>query len=224
MKYQKIHDFNITDEKELLAIQHSLRTQIVKQDMMIEPKIVSGFDAAYTEQYGIGVLVTVSYPDLKTLEVAIAHHKVGFDYISGFLAFRELPIFLTTWKKASVEPDVVLFDGHGYAHPRRMGLATHASFFIQKPTIGVAKKNLIGTFKEPKEKKGAYEYIYDDNEIIGAVLRSQTSIKPIYVSVGNFISLKTALEIVLNTIRKNRLPEPLARADKIERQKRKEQL
>ena len=120
------------------------------------------------------------------------------DYKPGYLAFHELPVFLKAWSLLTIEPDVVVFDGHGKIHPRRMGLASHASFFIKKPTIGIAKNPFIGTYIEPENSSYSYSFIEDKKEIIGAVLRTVQNKKPIFVSVGNYCTLQEVIDICIN--------------------------
>lgn len=154
----------------------------------------------------------------------MVHHqeKVPFEYVPGFLAFRELPVFLHAWEKLSTEPDLVFFDGNGILHPERVGIATHASFFIDKPTIGVAKNPFIGEFEEPTPEQGSHSPIFDQGEVIGAVVRTQTRVKPVYVSVGNRIDLAGAIRLVMHYVGKeSRVPEIIRQADQETRKLRK---
>ncbi|HOK16593.1 MAG TPA: endonuclease V, partial [Defluviitoga tunisiensis] len=155
----------------------------------------------------IAVITTFDYRSLSLIDVTWATDFVKTSYIPGFLAFRELPIFLKAWEKLQIEPEIVFFDGQGYAHPRRMGLATHASFFIEKPTIGIAKSKLIGDYVEPGYKKGDYSFLYHKNEKIGIVLRTKDKVKPIFISPGNWIDFRDSLEYTLNFCTKYRIPE-----------------
>lgn len=196
MKFNNIHNFKLS-QPEMKSIQGLLWAKIKVQKLTHESEAISGFDIAFTAQQAIGVIVTLNVKTLEVIEQQSSIVENTFEYIPGLLAFRELPVFLDVWSKLEIEPDIVCFDGHGLNHPRRMGLATHASFFIEKPTIGIAKKPFIGTFQQPAMKKGNFEYIREDDEIIGAIVRSKDDVKPIFVSIGNFITLKEAIEITL---------------------------
>ena len=134
---------------------------------------------------------------LTIIEVTYAIDIIKLAYKAEFLAFREIPVFLKAWANLLINPDLVFFDGFGMVHPRRLGLATHASFFINRPTIGVAKSRFIGNYKEPSNERGSYTYITDNNEILGVVLRTKPNNKPVYVSVGNYITLNETINYTL---------------------------
>ena len=196
MDYIPIHNFNLTI-KEMESIQVKLGQGIVFKKLESEPRVISGVDAVYTDTVALCVIVTFDYQNKKLLEFTYAVGKNNFYYKSGLLAFHELPSFLQAWSNLTIEPDLVVFDGYGYAHLRRVGLATHASFFIQKPTFGIAKTPFIGKYSEPDTAKGSYSYIRDNNEVIGAVVRSCENKKPIFVSVGNYCTLSEVIDISL---------------------------
>ena len=144
----------------------------------------------------------------KIVETRQARRKVVFPYIPGLLSFREGPVCIEAVKTLKCEPDVFIIDGQGIAHPRRLGLAAHLGLFFDKPTIGCAKSRLTGNFEEPSLEKGAYSPLKDKQEIVGAVVRTRTNVKPVFVSVGNKCLLKEAIEITLGCTTKYRLPEP----------------
>lgn len=158
--------------------------------------------------------------DYNSKEVAQKVNSVGeikVPYIPGFLAFRELPLVIEAVKKLVVEPDIFMFDGNGYLHFNHMGLATHASFFLNKPTIGVAKSYLRingAEYTIPENEKGSYTDIIIDGEVYGRVLRTRKNVKPIFISCGNNIDLETSTEITMKLINKeSRLPIPTRLAD-----------
>lgn len=197
MDYYPIHNFNLTTN-EMLSIQKKLAKNIDFTCLEKEPKVISGVDAVYTEETSLCVIVTFDYNSKEILEVTYAEEKIYYEYQPGFLVLHELPSFLKAWLNLTIEPDLVVFDGYGYAHPRRIGLATHASFFIQKPTFGIAKTPFIGSFDELGFSKGNFSYIKENDEIIGAAVRTCENKKPVYISVGNYCTLSEVIDITLD--------------------------
>jgi len=171
-----------------------------------------GYDTS--RKRGVAVIVTFDY---KSGEIVDTTHAVGdatLPYRPGFLAFRELPLFLKAWEKLETDTDLLFFDGQGRIHPRRMGLATHAGFFVDRPTIGIAKSPFFGSYEEPENTLGSYRYVYHGEEKIGAVLRSKVNTKPVFVSAGNHITLEDALTVTLHFVDgKYRIPTPTRLAD-----------
>lgn len=206
--------------------QISLKTKFTLSDV----QLVAGVDLAYwqegEQEVGVCSIVVVDYRTMEVIEEVAYRGKISVPYISGYLAFRELPLVLEAVKKLTVEPDLYMFDGNGYLHVRHMGIATHASFYLNKPTIGVAKNYFTiegAAFEAPAEKAGSFERIIANEEVYGLVLRSRDDVKPIYVSCGNWIDLETAKEIVLHFVKKDsRLPIPVRYADLATHRKRKE--
>ena len=190
----------------------------------------AGVDVAYWEkngiEYGVCSIVVINYETKDVVEKVYSTGKVTVPYVPGYLAFRELPLVIKAARKITVVPDLFIFDGNGYLHPRHMGIATHASFFLNTPTIGVAKsyfKVQGADFIMPGNEAGSYENISVKNKIYGRVLRSHTDVKPIFISCGNYIDLQTATDIVLYLInRESRLPIPVRLADLETRRMRKE--
>ncbi|WOV87258.1 endonuclease V [Sporosarcina oncorhynchi] len=184
-------------------------------------KYIAGVDIAYWLdegiEWGICSIIIIDSVTLKVIEKAFSSGKVTVPYIPGYLAFRELPLIIETVKKLTIAPDLYMFDGNGYLHPLRMGIATHASFFVHKPTIGIAKsyfKVNDAYFEIPKNEVGAFENITIGNEVLGRALRSHKDVRPIFISCGNFIDLDTATEFTLSLINKDsRLPIPVRIAD-----------
>lgn len=214
------------EEQQKWQAQISLKNSFQLEDV----RLVAGVDLAYwqedEQEYGVCSIVVLDYETMEVLEEVAYYEKITVPYISGYLAFRELPLVLEAVKKLKLEPDLYMFDGNGYLHVRHMGIATHASFYLNKPTIGVAKNyfNIEGAvFNEPDKEKGAFELITVNEDIYGLVLRSRTDVKPIYVSCGNWIDLDTTKEIVLHFVQKDsRLPVPVRYADLATHRKRQE--
>ena len=174
------------------------------------PRLVAGMDCAFTKngQKIVVAAVVLRLPDFELVETAADFQKVTFPYIPGLLSFREAPACLAAVEKLKSRPDVFIIDGQGIAHPRRLGLAAHLGLFFDRPTIGCAKSRLIGTFKDPPAQKGSYSLLKDDNDVIGAAVRTRTNVKPVFVSVGNKCTLEDAIRIVLSCTTRFRIPEP----------------
>ncbi|ACB53917.1 endonuclease V [Crocosphaera subtropica ATCC 51142] len=160
-------------------------------------------------------VAVLKLPSLELVESQTALIPTTFPYIPGFLSFREIPALLKVIEKLTIIPDIILCDGQGIAHPRRLGIASHLGVLLNIPTIGVAKSLLIGKHEEVPLEKGSWKPLIDKKEVIGAVLRSRTNVKPIYVSIGHKISLPTALDYVMACLTKYRLPETTRWADKL---------
>ncbi len=142
------------------------------------------------------------------VETQVVSGELDFPYIPGLLSFREAPLTLAACERLTITPDLILVDGQGIAHPRRMGLASHLGLFLNTPTIGCAKSRLCGTHEVPDEKPGSYAEVVDRGEITGAALRTKFRVKPVYVSIGHKVDLQTAIYWVMNCCRGYRLPEP----------------
>jgi len=157
------------------------------------------------------------------MELKVSSGKIVFPYIPGLLSFRELPLILSACEKLSSVPDLVLVDGQGIAHPRRMGLASHLGLLLDKPTVGCAKSRLCGYHDMPGVEPGSYAELIDKDEVVGVALRTRCGVKPVYVSIGHKVDLQTARNRVLECCRGYRLPEPtrlahLAAGGNLERQ------
>ncbi|MBN1795282.1 MAG: endonuclease V [Sedimentisphaerales bacterium] len=239
--------------KEAIELQKKLAGSIRFTPFKKTPKLIAGIDCAFTKdkQKIIGCVVVLKYPELsaassrdkshggwEVVETKHAVKKLTFPYIPGLLSFREAPVCLAAVEKLKTTPDMFMVDGQGIAHPRRLGLAAHLGLFLDKPTIGCAKSRLIGQFEEPLREKGSYSLLADrkvcesntrderratSDEVIGAVLRTRDSVKPVFVSVGNLCRLDDAVKWVLLCSPKFRLPEPTRLAD-IEAAKMKSKL
>jgi deoxyribonuclease V len=198
---------------EAIGMQKELRKQIKLVPLKKKIKFIGGADVSMNlfSTFGFAGFVTLSYPDLELIDHSVAKDDINFPYIPGLLSFREIPMLLRAWGKLKQKPDVVVVDGVGIAHPRRLGIATHLGLVLGVPTIGSAKSVLTGVYKEPGAEAGSISYMYDKydkKEIIGAAIRTKRNVKPIFVSPGHLITLPEAIEIVQKCIIKHRLPEP----------------
>jgi deoxyribonuclease V len=214
MKIRYLHSFDVTYQ-DAQAIQESLRTKLVLSDIPDPPiKIIAGADISYARHTDLffAAAILFSYPGMEIIEEVYATEKATFPYIPGLLTFREGPALLAAFAKLSRVPDLVIFDGQGVAHPRGIGLASHMGLFLNIPTIGCAKTRLVGSHGEVGEEAGNHVPLIYDNRIVGAVLRTKSRIKPVFVSLGHGISLQKAVDVTISCCRGYRIPEPVRRA------------
>jgi deoxyribonuclease V len=202
------HLWNLSPAK-AIALQQQLRAQIITVDRLGPVTRVAGIDVGFEEQGKVtrAAAAVLSYPPLELLETASARRPTRFPYIPGLLSFREIPAVLDALEKLARLPDLLLCDGQGIAHPRRLGIASHLGLITDIPSIGVAKTRLWGTHGKVPEQRGEWTPLWDQNEMIGAVLRTRAGVKPLYISAGHRISLETAIRYVLNCTTRYRLPE-----------------
>ncbi|MCG7983267.1 MAG: deoxyribonuclease V [Candidatus Thiodiazotropha lotti] len=202
------HPWNLTP-KDAIALQNQLRSKVIRVDQMTAPQQIAGVDVGFEAAGKVtrAAIALLKFPTLQLIEQAIVRIPTQFPYIPGLLSFREVPAILQAIEKLSCKPDLLLCDGQGLAHPRRFGLACHLGLLTDIPSIGVAKTRLIGSHDALPEEKGSWVPLMDRDEVIGAVLRSRTGVKPIYVSIGHRISLTSALNYVLAATTRYKLPE-----------------
>lgn len=203
--------------REAAAIQRGLRERVVRRDAPGPVRLVAGADIALDkrESQGFGAVVVYALPGLEEVERQTAIAPLAFPYVPGLLAFREAPVLIETFAELTCEPDVLIFDAHGYAHPRRLGLASHLGLVFDRPSIGCAKSVLVGTFEEPAKDAGSWTPLIHDGETIGAAVRTRDRVKPVFVSVGHRVSLPTAIRIVLACCDGTRIPKPTREADRL---------
>jgi deoxyribonuclease V len=191
-------------------IQQTLRSRLVTEPPAgFAPRLVAGADVSMErfKHYGYAAIVVIDLQTLETVDEAAAAAELRFPYVPGYLSFRELPPLQTCWNALRVRPDLVIFDGHGYAHPRRFGLACHGGVLWDVPSIGCAKNPFIGTHGPLGNERGATAPIVHEDETVGMVVRTRTGTKPLYVSAGHRMDLPTAVEMVLRLTPKYRQPE-----------------
>lgn len=175
-------------------------------------KTVAGVDVSSEDGTLYAAVVVLSYPQLEILTVTNASGPSPFPYIPGLLSFREIPILLEAWEKLTLRPDLILVDGQGIAHPRRFGIGAHLGVTLDVPTIGCAKRRLVGRHEEPGPHKGDWSPLVDKGETIGAVLRTKDHVSPMFISCGHRVSLPSAIQLVLSCTTRYRLPEPTRQA------------
>jgi deoxyribonuclease V len=192
-----------TQVKDAIALQVQLRDRVISRDLLGPVHRVVGVDVGFEEEGALAraAVAALTFPDLELIDSAMAKEKTRFPYVPGLLSFRE------ALSKLSVAPDLILYDGHGYAHPRRFGIACHVGLLADVPSIGVAKSRLIGEHELVPQEKGEWVALTDEEEIIGAVLRTRTGVAPLFVSIGHRVSLATAVRWVMACVTRYRLPE-----------------
>jgi deoxyribonuclease V len=204
---------------EACAVQERLRDRVVAADRLGPVRHVAGADAHYRADGGntVAAIVVLRFPDLAPHASASAARPTDFPYVPGLLSFREAPAVLDALRRLYPAPDLLLVDGQGVAHPRRFGIASHIGVLADIPTIGVAKSRLVGSYEEPAPERGAWAPLRHRGERIGAVLRTRTGKRPVFVSVGHRVGLETAIDFVLRCAPRYRLPEPIRHADRLSR-------
>jgi len=222
MQTKNIHNWNLS-YAQAVALQKQLAQKVQQIPLRNQPTTVAGLDCALStdNQSIIAAVVVLKLPstvrglweplgqaEFEVIETATACQKITFPYIPGLLSFRESPVCIAAVEKLKEEPDAFMIDGQGIAHPRRFGIASHLGLLFDKPTVGCAKSRLTGSFEEPGSEKGAYSPLKDNQEVIGAVVRTRTNVEPVFVSVGNKCVLKDAVDVTLAWTTKYRLPEP----------------
>jgi deoxyribonuclease V len=215
MDYNDLHPWDVTP-RAAVGIQNNLKNRIQRKDSFKTIKVIAGADVAFdkSKNWGYGGVIAYRFPSLEEIERKGVIRPVSFPYVPGLLAFREAPILLEAFASLKTEPDLVVFDGQGIAHFRRMGIATHMGIVLNKPTIGCAKSRLIGCYAEPGEDVGSRSPLIDGEETVGIVLRTRKRVRPIFVSPGTKISLATSIEVVLQCVDGYRIPKPTREADR----------
>lgn len=202
--------FRFKDIKEAEALQRLLSEKIVLEDRFSSLNLIGGVDTSFSKDgKALSVIVIMSFPSMEIIEISHYFTVGPFPYIPGFLSFREGPIIIKAWEKLKIKPDLLLIDGQGYAHPRNLGVASHLGVVLDIPTIGCAKSLLVGSFEEPESLKGSKSPIFYRGKMIGIALRTKDSVKPVFVSPGHKVSFETSVDIVMKTVTRYKIPEPL---------------
>ncbi len=214
----KKHRWNV-QPKEAIIIQQKLRKQVVIKKLNKTPVFIAGADVIlnlYSTTVHAGFVV-MEYPSLTIVDHVSITDETIFPYIPGLLSFREIPSLLKAWEKLKIKPDIIIVDGVGIAHPRRLGIASHLGVLLDIPTIGCAKSVLTGIYNEPPLEAGTFTYLHDPktHETIGAAVRTKNKVKPVFISPGHKITLEESIRIILASTRKYRLPEPTRMAHNV---------
>ena len=212
-RYKKLHEWDLKP-REAVELQKRLRDEVRIVPLKGKVETVAGCDISfnkYDPTIYAGVVV-LRLPSLEVVEEVGVVSETKFPYVPGLLSFRETPSLLEAWEKLKTEPDAVMFDGQGLAHPRRVGIASHVGLMIERPTLGCAKSVLVGKYEEPESERGSWTPLVDKGETVGAALRTKTRVHPIYVSPGHLIDLESAVDLTLRCDGGYRQPEPTRRA------------
>jgi len=204
-----LHNWNITP-KEAVKIQKTLAQKVSFQKLPEKISTIAGFDISYhykSEQMIAGVVV-LEYPSLKEIDKYFYINKISFPYIPGLLSFREAPLVVELIQKNSIQVNVYIFDGHGIAHPRGFGLASHIGVILDVVSLGCAKSKLVGDYELPKYNKGSNTDLIYKEKVVGKVLRTKDNVKPVFISVGNRLMLEELPDFMLGCTTKYRIPEP----------------
>jgi deoxyribonuclease V len=209
MRVKRLHSWRVS-VAEARAIQERLSGLVVRAGRPGYVKLVAGTDISGADESGMAraAIVVMGYPGMDVVEVSSVIDRVSFPYVPGLLSFREIPLLARAFRKLSSQPDLVISDGQGYAHPRRFGLASHLGVLLGLPTIGCAKSRLCGVHGEIGTARGDWTELTDCGEVIGAVVRTRMNTRPVYVSNGNMIDLQSAIKWVLDCCQGFRIPEP----------------
>ncbi len=207
-------EYESLNAEQAIAYQQELRQQIQIKPLEKPIRIIAGSDISFNKYSEIvyAGIVLFKYPEMEVIGHASAISRTTFPYISGLLAFREVPALLEAWEKLETKPDLLVLDGQGIAHRRRMGIASHFGVITNTPTIGSAKSRLFGKYEEPANEVFAQSPMYDKQEVIGMALRSKRNCNPIYISPGHKITLEQSVDIIKNCLKGYRIPEPTRQA------------
>lgn len=212
-QWTKLHDWDVSARR-AVEMQRELASQVVIEPLPDQIELVAGADISFNKfsEVVFAGIVVLRLPTLEVVERSGVQTTAKFPYVPGLLSFREMPALIEAWEKLSVEPDVVVLDGQGLAHPRRMGIACHAGLVFNRPTIGCAKTLLVGTFEEPSIERGSWSPLMHRGDIVGAALRTKNKVSPVFASPGHKSDLSGAIDLLLKLDGGYRIPEATRRA------------
>ena len=214
MQVRTLHNWDLSTT-EARALQDRLRSRVIRCSELGNLRSVAGVDISTARACAHAAIVTLRFPELEPVEAVEAELPLTFPYVPGLLAFREAPAILAAAALLRKAPDLFVIDGHGFAHPRRMGLACHVGLFLDRPTFGCAKSLLCGQVRYLGPSTGDCGEILEERETIGAAVRTRAGSEPVYVSIGHKVDLATAISCILRCCRNHRLPEPVRWAHRI---------
>lgn len=208
-----LHAWNVAPA-EAVVLQQQLRELLRLRPLEATPLTIAGCDISFNkyEDTVYAGIVVLRLDTLEVVEQAGVISTASYPYVPGLLTFREGPALLEAWQKLKTEPDVVMFDGHGIAHPRRMGIAAHMGLWLNRPSFGCGKSVLAGRFADPAPERGNWSPLLHRGEVVGAALRTKNKVNPVFISPGHLIDLPTAVDLTLRCDGGYRLPEPTRRA------------
>jgi deoxyribonuclease V len=198
--------------RQAIAAQQRMRDQVERRDRIGRVRRIGGIDVSVRDGWARAAVVMLN-PDLDVVESRTAEMRATFPYVPGLLAFREFPVIAQAFRRLSSPPDLAIVDGHGFAHPRRFGIACHVGVALDLPTIGCGKSLFVGEHEPPAASRGSWTELIHQGETIGAALRTRDGVRPIYISTGHRVSLSTALRWAVKLAPRYRLPEPIRAAD-----------
>jgi deoxyribonuclease V len=209
----ELHSLDLSPA-EARRLQGELASRVVEGPPLDLSRVryVAGADVSTQGDLGYATVVVLSFPDLSVVEVRGYESRLTFPYVPGLLAFREIPSVVGALREVESEVDAVIFDAHGLAHPRGMGLASHLGIFVDVPSVGCAKSRLVGEHEEPGPEKGDTADLVYRKKVVGKVVRTRPRVSPVYVSVGNRIDLVSSVDLVLQCCTRYRLPETTRQA------------
>lgn len=208
---RKLNDWDVSPQ-EAVATQLRLAPLVVRENRVGVVRRVAGVDVGFVGGVARAAIAVLRYPELDVVDVGLAKRPVSFPYVPGLLSYREAPAVLAAVEALRVAPDLLLVDGQGIAHPRRLGIASHLGLWLDKPTVGCAKSLLVGRHGPLGDEVGATAEVLDRGEVVGLALRTKRSTRPVYVSIGHKVDLPTAAHYALSCCRGYRLPEPQRQA------------
>lgn len=223
MDPERVKTLRWPEDKGLLKdIQEEVKKEISIAALLKPPELIAGIDASFLDDRIVCAACLFSFPGLESIEQSVAVRKLAFPYIPGYLSFREGPAMLDALDGLSGRPGLLIFDGQGIAHPRGVGLAAFMGVLTGLPSIGCAKTRLVGQYSEPGGKRGDFSPLVHKGAFVGAVLRTQDGVRPVFVSPGNLIDIEGSVRMVLACAPKYRLTEPVREADALSKKIKKE--
>jgi deoxyribonuclease V len=196
-------------------LQMKLAGHVIRENRLGVINTVAGIDVGIKDDMAYAAVVVLNFPKLDVAAQSTATRHIAFPYIPGLLSFREGPVILDALARLDRKPGLLIFDGQGIAHPGRLGIASHIGLLSDFPSIGCAKSRLCGLYQEPEVERGSHVPLMDHGETIGAVVRTRTGVKPVFVSVGHRVDLKTCIDVVLACCKGYRLPETTRKAHRL---------
>jgi len=196
-------------------LQMKLAAYIIRENKLGTVETVAGIDVGMKGDRVCAAVVVLNFPKLDVAAQSTATRRVTYPYIPGLLSFREGPVILDALDRLDLKPDLLIFDGQGIAHPCRLGIASHIGLLSDFPSIGCAKSRLCGQYQEPDVERGSHVSLMDHGETIGAIVRTRTKVKPVFVSIGHRVDLQTCIDVVLACCKGYRLPETTRTAHRL---------